>query len=269
MSKFNCIRCGYKTDLLCNYKKHLKRQKICDSIIEDVTLDEEINKYFQEKDDMFKCECGKTYSSRQGYYTHKKVCSHKQNEILKCEMNELKSQLNELKRKVENVGCNTNNVNNGTINNIIINVKSNEKKELKNFGYENMEAIPDEFIRSCLMNLEFRTLFENLHCDPEYPENHNVRLKSMKNRQIEMYKDDSWKTLPFQEGLYDIIKQLHNIFDIYYNNNRDKVIEDVGDEIDDLIKTLDEISIFTKKSDEIKRDILCALDDHRKQVMKI
>ena len=264
MSKFVCKRCEYSTDLLCNYKKHLKRQKLCDPILEDISLDDEINKYFQFKDESYECACGKTYSSRQGYYTHKKICKYKQNEELKSEMIELKNQLKELKKHIGGQ-----NVNNGTINNIIINMQSKDKKEVKNFGCENMDAIPDDFIRGCFMNLEFRTLFENLHCDPEYPENHNVRLKSMKNRQLEMFTNDSWKTLPFQDGLCDIIRQLHAIFDIYYKHNRNKVLEDVGDEIDQLIKTLDEMSDFTKKSDEIKRDILCALEDHRKQITKM
>lgn len=127
-----------------------------------------------------------------------------------------------------------------------------------------MDAIPHDFIRSCFMNLQFRSLFENLHFDPDFPENHNVRLKSDKRQQLEIYKDDRWKVTPFHSGLAEIINRLSVIFDSFHRKYNHEVLEDMNQhELDVLLDELTEISKVSKRSEGIRQELLCVLEENR------
>jgi hypothetical protein len=55
-----------------------------------------------------------------------------------------------------------------------------------------MDAIPETLISTLFMDLRFRELLANLHCDPNYPEN------QMYNKSI---KEILWKYLEIINGI--------------------------------------------------------------------
>ena len=47
MSKYNCPRCGYSTNISQCYIKHIHRKNICKAIISNVTLENEHDKHIK------------------------------------------------------------------------------------------------------------------------------------------------------------------------------------------------------------------------------
>ena len=276
--KCECERCGYKTSDRSNFMKHLRRKVPCEPLLKYVSMKALLEKALFKKENpkaTHKCNtCDSAFVTRQGKYKHSKTCKGKEISFVKDEESVIKNpqlQLDELQKelkKVQTIGVG--NQNNGMIINNNITNHIDNSVNVKNFGHENMEAVPPDFIRSCWMNLEFRQLFENLHYDPNFPENNNIRLKSAKRQQLEMYKDDKWKITPFKIGLNEILTRLYNIFEMYYKKNANEVLEDVGEEeLDILLDQLDEIGKLSMKTEDIKKDLLCAIEENKGTLMVV
>jgi len=93
-----------------------------------------------------------------------------------------------------------NNINQGTINN------NNIQITINNFGEENLSYISQEFLEKCF-NTEatgIRTVLDKIYFDHNHPENHNVRLTSLRHAITEVYKDNQW----IPKGLYDTIEKM-------------------------------------------------------------
>jgi len=129
-----------------------------------------------------------------------------------------------------------------------------------------MQALPLDFIGSMFINLQFRTLLENLHCDPDYPENHNVRIKSSKKKIMEIYRNNKWNLTTLANGLEELLLQGHKIFKDYYRKNKDKILEEDLDE-NELIKilnTLEKIQELDKnKIRSLQKDLQLMLEEFR------
>jgi hypothetical protein len=85
MSKYNCPRCGYSTNISQCYIKHIHRKNICKAIISNVTLENEHDKHIKHikqiknKKKEFKCSiCSKVLSTKQVLNNHIKICDKKQ-----------------------------------------------------------------------------------------------------------------------------------------------------------------------------------------------
>jgi hypothetical protein len=257
-----CQRCNHESSSKPHLLQHLRRKKPCtvsniDKDIE-VYIKELITKEYNDK--TYDCNyCDKKFNDRGNKSRHMKICKKKDDAFIN-----LQNQLAAIEKKLEkkiNSNNNSGNFNNNNNNNNIVNTFN---INLRNLGHENMAAVPEDFIRGCCMNLEFRSLFENLHCDPNFPENHNIRIKSSKKQQLEIYKDDKWKITPYKLGLNEVMMRLHHIFEAYFKNKRDNVLEDVGeDELQVMLDQLDEIGKLTKQTEDIKKDLLCAIEEHK------
>lgn len=273
---FTCRRCGYTTTDKGNYMRHLKRKRQCLVTKEDVpitTLLEEVQEGKQTIDapsTVYHCPCGKCFTDRSNRFRHMKTCKNK---ILPIEsepsvplsvVNELKAEVETLKRlMVQPSNSNTNvtmNVNNGTVNNINI--------QIRNFGQENMEALPVEVVRDCFMNLDFKNMFKNLYCDANYPENHNVKLKSKKDKQLLMYKGDQWNVMTFSSGLEELFERLSKELVQFARTCKTEAVKDCGEEeFDNLSRLLYaavekvEEARIKKFRKEVDQDILCALEE--------
>lgn len=77
---------------------------------------------------------------------------------------------------------------------------------INNFGEENLSYLSQEFLEKCF-ETEFtgvKTLMDKIYFDDHHPENHNVRLTSLKNAIAEVYKDNEW----IPRGLHDTIERM-------------------------------------------------------------
>jgi hypothetical protein len=153
---------------------------------------------------MYTCEsCEKKFSSRSGLGYHKKHhCNPESQRLANIEtaLHKLTEQLAEhSKINSANIGnsytTTTNNVgsNSGTINNVNINI------EIKPFGQETTDHIPKEVAIKCFKRGVYGLIdmFDMIYFNADVPENHNVKLKSLKNKLVEVFKDPNWETHDF------------------------------------------------------------------------
>lgn len=235
---YSCKRCGYETEHKQNLMRHLRNKTPCQALLCNDSLEDIIKELTKKQynDVTFDCEyCKKVFNNRSSMYRHMRICKIKTEES-RLEVSQLKTQIDELKSLLsKNINV-TQNTNNGTINNTHININ------LRDFGNENMMALSKEIIGDYFLNLQFRDLLENLHCDPDFPENQNVRIKSIKRKVLEIYKNNKWNPMTFVNGLNELLLQGHKIFKEYYKKNKESVAEEMTrEELEEILNKLNEI----------------------------
>lgn len=235
---YSCKRCGYETEHKQNLMRHLRNKTPCPSILCNDSIENILKDLIKKQynDVTFDCEyCKKMFNNRSSMYRHSRICKIKYDES-QVQVSTLQNQINELKDLLsKNINV-TQNTNNGTINNTHININ------LRDFGEENMMAISKELIGDYFLNLQFRDLLENLHCDPEFPENQNVRIKSIKRKVLEIYKNNKWNPMTFVNGLNELLLQGHKIFKEYYTKNKESVSDEMTrEELEQILNKLNEI----------------------------
>jgi hypothetical protein len=141
--------------------------------------------------------CDKTFTTKRSMQRHmktscmeikktkltNKVIEDKDNEI-----KELKKQFQNLQNKVDFLlhksGTN-NNINNGVINNIIINA----------YDDTDVSFLTDNDYRNCLKQryLCIPSMVGKIHCNPSHPENMNIVIKNFKNAFLDIFKGKHWE----------------------------------------------------------------------------
>jgi hypothetical protein len=219
-------------------------------------MDELYERKLQDK--TFDCEyCQMKFNHASGKSQHKRICKKKPTD----KITELTNRIDILEEELKkNKMTNINNINN-TQNNINVTIP-----KLKNFGWENMDAIPESLISSLFMNLRFKELLANLHCDPNFPENQNVRIKSIKRNTMEIYRNNKWDIVTFTKGLTDLLLQGHKIFTDYYNKDKKRILEEdmSKEEIKEILDQLEQIEKLNK--DELRPllvDLQMMLEEYR------
>ena len=248
---------------------------------------------FQQKDipnsvhslDENQCEkCDKILSNKQSYDRHIKICKGKNNrlecmyclEIFTASANKYRHQkICKFKTKndasssdliIQNIN-NINNIVNNNDNKKIINNdnriidnrqiinNNNITLQIRNFGEENKDYITNAFLLQCYKNGYYGLIemIENLYFNHEHPENHNVRIGSLKNKYLEIHKDDEWVPQGINETLNRMI-----------NCAATDIILNVDDEEKKLEKIIEIQNPDTKKEKLLKESINGKLIARRK-----
>jgi hypothetical protein len=108
-------------------------------------------------------------------------------------------------------------VNNNTF--IITNANNiNNTINVNNFGQEDTSYLTSEFLSYCLFNPKkgMSSLIENIHYNKDYPENHNIRCKSLKQNIFEKYVDAEWRACDASNTLDELIKKGYRILNSHY-----------------------------------------------------
>lgn len=211
MKEYNCPRCGYTTNLLPNFKKHLARKIICKPEIADISLDDLknlLNQYSQSSLMAFKCPgCQKEYKSKSGLHYHKNACKLVKSSML----NEIKEYIDNAVNQLMTKPSITQNIYN-TQNNIFV---------LNDFGHENTSYLSSDFIEKCILNMNrgMTNLIKEIHFNPEHPENNNIKLNSKKHALLEKRVDGDWHIIDKSMLLDDLVKNGHKLIHTYYINN--------------------------------------------------
>lgn len=233
-----CPRCGYSSAHTSDFKKHLNKKKLCNPKISDIDLKDIIEKYNKKKDGKYQCEhCKKTFVSTSGLYYHKNVCKNAELNTLNARV--LSLELENEKIKEHNIHQNIINNNN---NNNTYNIQINNRLGPLPFGQENMEPLDKKTIGDLFLYLRIPELLQTLHCNPQYPENHNIRIKSVKRKAIEIFRGDKWDIVSYVNGLNEYLLRGQQIFKEYYDKNKDAVKEEMTkDELEQIKKTMEDI----------------------------
>jgi hypothetical protein len=104
---------------------------------------------------------------------------------------------------------------NNTTNNITIQANVN------NFGQECTQHLTNDFLSYCILNPRkgMSKLIENIHYNPDIPENHNIRCKSLKQNIFEKYIDSEWRVCDTSNTLDELIKKGYRILNTHYTDN--------------------------------------------------
>ena len=258
-----CERCGYTCEEKKHLVQHLKRKVPCVSLnskrTQQVILHDLTMKSFNEAN--FQCEhCDKKFNTRQGKYQHLKKCQLRTESLSHGEGGNTLHSHNITNNTTTTSSHNTVTNNNSHNTNVVL------KLNIRDFGHENMAALPDSAIRDNIMFLRFIDLLEMLHFDEDYPENRNFRLVSLKQELMEFYKNQKWYSVTLLTGIDDLIKHACRIFRNFYNSNKEDVKEDMGEEdTEKMLDDLEEISNCNKKYvKEIRKNMKALLHNYWK-----
>ena len=274
-SEYECNRCGYSTTVKANLLSHLRRKKPCKTILSDIPTETLLSQIIRSKCGTVCDMCGKTYANRPNLLRHMKICNmHNQDtDITRLvdEVTSMKSVIEQQQQQINTlldqshatVQIKNHNHDNTIIQNIQNIVVNNAPTKIREFGCENMKAVPTEWISSCFMDLKFRELLESLHFDPNFPENNNIRIKSIKREMAEIYSNNKWFSVPMTEGLHMLIDQGTRIFKEYARKDKKRIIEeDIDeDEYDKNMRDLRKYEELDKKMIvETLKKLRCMLD---------
>lgn len=146
--------------------------------------------------------CHETFLKRYSLARHKKQCtqpsSNQVNVPISTPSQNQVINNNTTHNITNNVTNTTNNINNGTINNIHLHINS--------FGQEKLEHITREFANRCFLmgGYGVQPMLDKIYFDNDCPENHNVKLKSLKNKLVEVFREEQW----IPAGMFEIIENM-------------------------------------------------------------
>ena len=241
MGEYKCFRCGYIAQQRVHLKNHLNRKKICKVLYDDMSIEEvkffynfEItqnsskspqkssflvknilkNPHFSEKSpqkssffenqDLLCKYCSKMYSRIDNLKRHLNTCKKKkESEQLMLLEKELELQyktkeIEELKKKLENKEItNITNINTTNNTNIIIN----------NLGEENIKYLKSGKFAELLQGIygAVPKLIQQIHFNPEHPENQNIKYPNKKNPYLKIMKNNKWQIVNKKPELLDLI----------------------------------------------------------------
>lgn len=186
---YECPRCGYTTNQITNFRKHINTKVICQPLINDISLDilrEEMSIKKQREKNTFECECcKKKYATPETLRVHKKKC------------------------KVVNLPEEVKGPQN---NNIIINAQQNniinvDAHNVNDFLNENMDFITDEFKIRCASKLNNGLIdfIKSVRFNPEHPENMNIQVHRIKHKTLYVLKNHKWEVCDAKWTLEEMI----------------------------------------------------------------
>jgi hypothetical protein len=242
-----CDRCSKTFYKLDNLRRHFHNKKICKPILNDIPIEQLIEKY-KVKKGCYKCEnCGKEYKTTDGKYKHKKKCSvnpiiieKKTINILEDELESVKKEKNkevirrkELEKQVEQLilektqlqEANAKLVVNGNNNNSNLTTIGRDQNIIivNNFGEENIEYLlkDENFIKKCIESPinSIHKYLDNVHFNKEHPENRNIKMTNLLGPYMDYIKEGKWNKIEKNILIPKIIdKSIDVIDDIAYQD---------------------------------------------------
>lgn len=200
--QLKCLRCNYCTNKISNIRAHLTRKDICVATHQDICI-EDLRAKYGVQDVQHKCEhCDKIYSSVSGLLYHIKRCKSAPSvkEVL---LNQIIAQKDEIIREMQDrldrmktLACPSTSIQNNTNNiNDSVMVDNSIHVHINGFGNENTEYITRDFAVKCLEKgaLGIMPMMEEIFFNEQHAENHNVRLRSLKNMLVEVFQHQANK----------------------------------------------------------------------------
>ena len=121
--------------------------------------------------------------------------------------------------KIVNSDNNVINSNNTNItNNIIIN----------NYGEEDLSYLSDDNLKEYIIDQSSGLLkcIQDIHFNPEHPENKNIRILNKKQPYLQVLKDNKWVFRIKKNELINILKNRYIYLEEHYNNLKDELTEE-------------------------------------------
>jgi hypothetical protein len=240
---WTCRRCHHPSSTKGNLLKHLGRKQPCIATFDRITITAYIAELTEKpaRDKMYQCtNCDKQYTTRQARHKHKQTCKAKQDNdkndkqiVMKADdLQQLLSRIEVLERRngIQNV---QNTIITNTGNQYNIQNQTQYQININNFGSENTSYLTSEFLSYCLINPRkgMTELIDKIHYNNEFPENQNIRCKSLKQNVFEKYIDSEWRACDASNTLDELIRKGYRILNTHYTDNFMNDPELIEDEI--------------------------------------
>jgi hypothetical protein len=270
---YECKRCGFSSEYKCVLKRHLQRKILCEPTKENIDASILLHDIDRDKDTqrIFTCKfCDKKYTTSTNRYRHQKQCKQKDNAMsnddtiiqLKSELNNLHEKIRTLEQTASHGSCVTNNIQHQS--NI---AQQNVHIIVNSFGHESYDHITDDFLNECFKKHLFgvHDLIKKIHFSEEAIQNKNVRIKSLKNKLIEVADNHRWVIKDLNEATDIMIKQGGGLLKNYYFNSEMYKID--LEDIDALNEHLERFwtTVIDKDSEQyytLRRRILALILEH-------
>ncbi len=127
---------------------------------------------------------------------------------------EFKNEIKNLKKEMKKIQPVTNN----TQNNNNINIGNTTNIIMVSYGHEDLSKITPKMLSSACKKgyNSIVQLVETVHFNPDFPENHNVYIPSVKDKHAMVYYDDMWN-----------LKNKDDVVNDMYDTNRDYIMENI------------------------------------------
>lgn len=209
--KYVCPRCNYSTNRKSNFKNHLARKKICDSVIRNVSINSIAKTY--------NIELKYNNKNNNKLKTKSKIIGINKYNYNNNELKHISKTVSTLLKKLEGTSI-QNNVINNTQNNTQNNNTQNNNQHVKihNFGEEDLSYITKEGYKNLLIDPRnsITKLINDTHFNSEHPENSNICIPNKKQPFVELYIDNTWKVFNRYKTICNILRGkkelIHNKF---------------------------------------------------------
>lgn len=223
MAEHVCPTCGYKTTRAYNLKLHLNKKTPCAPKTQNECCYE-------------CCFCSKKFKYKTHMYSHQKLC----NISTQKELYEIKEDLrDEFERKLEEFKKEfllnqkqtiTNNTTTNNIqNNITIHAYGNESVSHIN------DAMLDRYVKRT--NKGLVQLIEQIHFNPSFPQNANLRITNKKLPFIEYHNGDKWLFEKKDKIVHDLIDKSHNMMQTHFDDNEDRMKDSMNETMYEYVKS--------------------------------
>ena len=215
MKEYECNKCLKTFNRKSNYNTHINRKSPCGDKDRTVELENKIKEL--------------EYILQLERKDRELELARKDNYIKDLEIQNLKNnELINMKTDVNNTSNSNNNSNNN--NNNSNNVNNNTLNMINNFGKENTDYLTFEDINTCLLNgvTGNADLFDMIHRNPNYPENHNIKMKKNSNT-LMAYDNGKWVQSNKEHITHLHIKKTSTLYKKHLREKGD-TIYDITDE---------------------------------------
>jgi hypothetical protein len=187
--EFGCSVCQYTSKKKTNVTRHINKKQSCGTGIKEVIeIPIEII-----------CEyCDNKFTIQGNLLRHQKDNCKSKVDILEKQLKEANEKNRELEKQLRNKPITINNI----TNNIIIN----------NYENTSLDKLTDKIYNKIIKDSDepyqiIPRLIKHLHCNPNIPENHNIRLSNRNKNQkyLEVYRNNHWEIEDKKSEISNII----------------------------------------------------------------
>ena len=141
----------------------------------------------------------------------------KEKALMTKEYEGLKDKIEDLLIELSKNGVNTTN-NNNTTNMTNSHNTIHNTININNYGNENTEYLKSDYLNNLLQGAftAIPKLIENIHFNPQHPENHNIKITNKKEPYIKIRKNDKWELQDKKETLETLVDDKYYLLEDHY-----------------------------------------------------